>query len=84
MAMARWVLPVPVPPTSTALHDFRGFGIKTLLNAVAPRNGTVSNETANALLAVVDGARPKDEIEAMLASQMAPEGIMASGHVNRI
>jgi hypothetical protein len=31
----------------------------------------VSEETENAILAVIDGARPRDEVEAMLVGQMA-------------
>lgn len=54
-----------------------------LLNSVASRGGAVSNETANALLAAVDGARPKDEIEAMLASQTAVAHALAMGFLGR-
>lgn len=67
----------------TASEDFQGFCLNGLLNAVAPRNGTVSAETANALLAVVDGVRPKDEIEAMLASQMAVTHSLAMEFLGR-
>jgi hypothetical protein len=38
---------------------------------LTPRGGVVSEETENAILAVIDGARPRDEIEAMLVGQMA-------------
>ena len=68
----------------TTSQDFQGFGLNALLNAVAPRNGGVSNQTANALLAVVDGARPKDEIEAMLASQMAVTHALAMEFLGRV
>jgi hypothetical protein len=38
---------------------------------LTPSGGVVSEETENAILAVIDGARPRDEIEAMLVGQMA-------------
>jgi hypothetical protein len=41
-----------------------------VLNAIRPASGTVPDAQLNSLLAVLDGARPKDEIEAMLISQM--------------
>jgi len=55
----------------TASLDFAESELGKIANALAPRNGSISQETANALLAVIDGARPRDEVEAMLVGQMA-------------
>jgi hypothetical protein len=50
------------------------FGISqlnALSNALRTKEGEVDNTALNAALAVVDGVRPSNEIEAMLAGQMA-------------
>jgi hypothetical protein len=41
-----------------------------ILGALLPHGGTPSEAQLNAVLAVVSGAKPKNEIAAMLASQM--------------
>ena len=55
----------------TTSLDFAESELGKIAHALAPRNGSISQETANALLAVIDGARPRDEVEAMLVGQMA-------------
>jgi hypothetical protein len=67
----------------TTSRDFVDSSLAQLLNALAPRDGSASKETANAVLAVVDGARPNDEIEAMLVSQMAVTHALAMNFLGR-
>lgn len=51
--------------------------LNAIMNALRPSEGHLSDVTANAALAVVDGARPRDEIEAMLVGQMAVTHVLA-------
>jgi hypothetical protein len=53
----------------TASNDFGTSQINLISNALRT-GGEVNSEAVNAALAAVDGVRPRDEIEAMLASQM--------------
>ncbi len=55
----------------TTSLDFALNELTKLANALAPKNGLISEETENSILAVIDGARPRDEVEAMLVGQMA-------------
>jgi hypothetical protein len=55
----------------TTSLDFATSELNKLGNALTPRDGEISEQTENAILAVIDGARPRDEIEAMLVGQMA-------------
>jgi hypothetical protein len=55
----------------TTSFDFAASELSKLANALTPRTGAISEETENAILAVIDGARPRDEVEAMLVGQMA-------------
>src|SRR5262249_46304398 len=54
----------------TTSLDFASSELSKLANALAPRNGLASEHAQNAILAVIDGARPRDEVEAMLVGQM--------------
>src|SRR5215204_3505049 len=54
--------------TSPAFADTE---VNRLLHAMIPEGGVPSEAELNAAVAVVHGTRPRDEIEAMLASQMA-------------
>ena len=51
----------------TTSLDFATSELNKVGNALAPRNGLISEQAENALFAVIDGARPRDEIEAMFA-----------------
>src|SRR5262249_49126360 len=55
----------------TTSIDFAASELTNLANALTPGTGATSEATANASLAVIDGARPRDEVEAMLVGQMA-------------
>jgi hypothetical protein len=54
----------------TTSDDFAHLVFHQTMGAVSPSE-TLQQQTMNAMLAAIDGAGPKDEIEAMLASQMA-------------
>jgi hypothetical protein len=65
-----WVARIRDAFGTTSL-DFANSELSKLANALTPRGGEVSEQTENAILAVIDGARPCNEIEAMLVGQMA-------------
>ena len=48
-----------------------------LLNVICPAGKPLDQETVNAALAVVDGVKPRDETEALLACQMAASHALA-------
>jgi hypothetical protein len=54
----------------TASRDFVASALDGLIKNTADKTG-IDEVALNAALAIVDGVRPRDEIEAMLASQMA-------------
>jgi hypothetical protein len=57
-----------------------------MMNALASREAPALPETVNAVVAAVDGVRPNNEIEAMLACQMAVTHVLAMdllGRANR-
>jgi hypothetical protein len=64
-----WVARIRDAFGTTSL-DFANSELSKLANALTPSGRVVSEETENAILAVIDGARPCDEIEAMLVGQM--------------
>ena len=49
----------------------------SLLNVIRPAGKPLDQDTVNAALAVVDGVKPRDETEALLASQMAATHALA-------
>jgi hypothetical protein len=55
----------------TNSHQFVDIELGRLLNVFRDREGKVDARAVNAALAVIDGLKPKNEIEAMLALQMA-------------
>jgi hypothetical protein len=55
----------------TCSPDFANAEMQRILGVVQPQDRTQSAVHLNAALAVVNGVRPRDELEAMLASQMA-------------
>jgi hypothetical protein len=65
-----WVARIRDAFGTTSL-DFANSELSKLANALTPSGGVVSEQTENAILAVIDGARPCNEIEAMLVGQMA-------------
>jgi hypothetical protein len=54
----------------TTSHEFANHLITQATNALAVPHASIQ-ETINGVLAAIDGAEPRDEIEAMLATQMA-------------
>jgi hypothetical protein len=66
----------------TRSQDFANAELNRVLNALAPREGAW-NEAINAALATIDGARPKDEIEAMLVGQMTVTHSLAMELIGR-
>jgi hypothetical protein len=58
-------------------HDFINLAIRHLANAVHEKGQPCSSELLNAGLAIVDGIRPENEIEALLAVQMAAAHTLA-------
>ena len=67
----------------TCSMDFAGQMLGQLGAAVAAERGVMNSEATNAALAVVDGAAPKDEIEAMLLVQMVATQSVAMVMLNR-
>src|SRR5215212_1314626 len=66
--------------TSLAFADME---VNRLLNAMIPEGGAPSEAELNAAVAVVHGTGPRDEIEAMLASQMAVTHALAMDLLGR-
>ena len=54
----------------TADHDFYGSLVRQLGEACA-QDGAVDESALNFMLSVVKGIKPRDQVEAMLAAQMA-------------
>ena len=55
----------------TRSHAFTNTAVAQILEALRPSGGQVKEDDVNAVLAVLDGAKPQNEIEAMLVMQMA-------------
>src|SRR5262245_1015386 len=55
----------------TTSHDFVDAELIRLMNLFRDRNGGIDLQAGNAALAVIDGIKPQNEIEAMLAAQIA-------------
>src|SRR5262245_31739756 len=81
-----WVARIRDAFGTTSL-DFANSELSKLANALTPSGGAISEETENAILAVIDGARPRDEIEAMRIGQMAVThafGLELMGRARRV
>ena len=61
----------------TSSHDFMSAAVGQLIETLREREGVPSQVVINAALAVVGGAEPDNEIEALLASQMAATHALA-------
>jgi diadenosine tetraphosphate (Ap4A) HIT family hydrolase len=62
----------------TRSAEFANAELRRLIKALGPNSRTVADEeTLNAALAVVDGIKPENEIEAMLACKMAMTHVLA-------
>jgi hypothetical protein len=68
----------------TRSPDFANAEIERILAAMTPRDGVPTEAHLNAAVAVLNGARPRDEIEAMLASQMAVTHALAMDLLGRV
>jgi hypothetical protein len=68
----------------TRSSDFANTEVDRMLAAMVPRDGVPTETQLNAAVAVVNGARPRDEIEAMLASQMAVTHALAMDMLGRV
>ncbi len=63
---------------------FADLELRRLLKAMGPNNATPADQTTiNAALAVVDGIKPENEVEAMLAAQMAVTHMLAMQAMSR-
>jgi hypothetical protein len=67
----------------TPSDDFTNFALQALGNALAPRGKGVDAVRLNAGLAIVDGIRPTNETEALLAVQMAAAHTLAMECMDR-
>lgn len=67
----------------TRSTDFANTEVERMLAAMVPRDGLPSETQLNAAVAVVSGAQPRNEIEAMLASQMAVTHALAMDLIGR-
>jgi hypothetical protein len=64
--------------------EFAETELRRLIGALGPNNSTLADEaTLNAALAVVDGIKPENEVEAMLACQMAMTHVLAMQSMSR-
>lgn len=61
----------------TSSKDFVEASILSVARVIQKRDGVVMPHEMDAILAVLDGAKPKDEIEAMLVTQMAITHVLA-------
>ncbi len=68
----------------TRSADFANTEVERILFAMTPRDGMPTEAQLNAAVAVLNGARPRDEIEAMLASQMAVTHALAMDLLGRV
>jgi hypothetical protein len=66
----------------TTSHEFANLLLTQASNALSVPEAS-AQETMNGVLAAVDGAQPKDEIEAMLVSQMAVTHSLAMEFLGR-
>jgi hypothetical protein len=66
----------------TTSEDFANLLFSQAMNALSVPESS-QQQTMNGVLAAVDGARPKDEIEAMLVSQMAVTHCVAMEYLER-
>src|SRR5262249_49260475 len=55
----------------TTSHDFVDAELIRLMNLFRDRDGGIDLQAGNAALAVIDGIKPQNEVEAMLATQIA-------------
>ena len=67
----------------TASHDFLNATVSQMIEALRDREGTPNETSVNAALAIVDGIGPENEMEALLASQMAATHALAMMLVGR-
>jgi hypothetical protein len=67
----------------TTSRDFAQRAMSQTLEALLSPEGTLPTGTTNAVLAAVDGVRPNDEIEAMLAGQMTVTHTLAMKFLGR-
>jgi hypothetical protein len=68
----------------TRSDDFAMTQFSALVNVILPRPGVSPDDrSTNALLAAVEAVRPKDEVEAMLATQMAATHAFAMNLMGR-
>jgi hypothetical protein len=68
----------------TGSPDFATMELRRLLKALGSSNTKMADEaTINAALAVVDGIKPENEVEAMLACQMALTHVLAMQAMSR-
>jgi hypothetical protein len=67
----------------TRSADFANTEVERMLAAMQPRDGVPTEAQLNAALAVVHSAQPRNEIEAMLASQMAVTHALAMDMLGR-
>ena len=67
----------------TASADFMGATFSQLLESLSDASGTPNETTVNAALAIVGGLEPSNEIEALLAAQMAATHSLAMKLVGR-
>jgi hypothetical protein len=67
----------------TRSTEFANAELERMLGAMQPQQGLPREMHLNAALAVVSGVRPRDEVEAMLASQMAVTHALAMDMLGR-
>jgi hypothetical protein len=67
----------------TRSADFAITEVERILIAMTSRDEMPTEAQLNAAVAVLNGARPRDEIEAMLASQMAVTHALTIGCLRR-
>ncbi|MBQ0820183.1 hypothetical protein KBI52_08160 [Microvirga sp. HBU67558] len=63
--------------------EFAHVEVERILGALVPLGGAPTEAQLNAVLAVINGAQPRDEIEAMLATQMAVTHALAMDLIGR-
>lgn len=63
--------------------EFANVEIERMMAALVPLGGAPTEAQLNAVLAVVNGVQPRDEVEAMLASQMAVTHALAMDLIGR-
>ncbi len=68
----------------TRSADFANTEVERILFAMTPRDGMPTEAQLNGAVAVLNGVRPRDEVEAMLASQMAVTHALAMDLLGRV